>query len=238
MFQCIIQPRNGLIHNSPEMKGVFPGNIRRTFTQGLLFTGVQLRLAAFSTVYVVINIVVSGALPLLTYCTICIVERERCVTQITLFCFLRGLAMYICPSDVYSTQGWYIQYWQTTIFVAMPSFLRGYWYCMKFIHSISVTYRQSFALSYNNWCFNTYFIVRTVYFPWPDCFLCHGCVAVVFSLPDRCPSTGSLKYILLVFFPYNFPWSPLFHLLEKVIVSYSWNLPVSKSEWHEPIQYR
>ena len=25
MFQCIIQPRNGIIHNSGEMKGVFPG---------------------------------------------------------------------------------------------------------------------------------------------------------------------------------------------------------------------
>ena len=25
MFQCIIQPRNGVIHNSGEMKGVFPG---------------------------------------------------------------------------------------------------------------------------------------------------------------------------------------------------------------------
>ena len=25
MFQCIIQPRNGLIHNSGDMKGVFPG---------------------------------------------------------------------------------------------------------------------------------------------------------------------------------------------------------------------
>lgn len=26
MFQCIIQPRNGLIHNSAELKGVFPGS--------------------------------------------------------------------------------------------------------------------------------------------------------------------------------------------------------------------
>ena len=30
MFQCIIQHRNGLIYNAPELKHVFPGNIFMT----------------------------------------------------------------------------------------------------------------------------------------------------------------------------------------------------------------
>jgi|688.fasta_scaffold847801_1 hypothetical protein len=65
--------------------------------------------------------------------------------------------------------------------------------------------------------------------------LCCWCFLFAWS---PVPLTGSLKYILLLFFPYNFPCSPLFHLLKNVIVSYSWNSAVSKSEWHEPVQYR
>ena len=41
MFQCIIQPRNGIIHNSGEMKGVFPGATKRSHSEDEREEGIQ-----------------------------------------------------------------------------------------------------------------------------------------------------------------------------------------------------